>query len=150
MKIGGICQSVGYRGVMGIDAIAHNGNVYFMEVNPRFQNSSSVLNMGLRDNNLPSLQELNYRCFYGGDINIRTFDVNYSSYIRDYGAKNSDIPFKPVVQLDVAKPGIVYDSLSYVCTDLYDKPVWLLLSRKNNACNCDPVPYVLMNRGCRV
>ena len=34
-----------------------------MEVNPRYQNSSTILNMGLKDSDLPSLQELEYNIY---------------------------------------------------------------------------------------
>ena len=81
LKIGKLIQEKGYRGVMGIDSICYDKEVYFMEINPRFQNSSIVLNKALYEQNLPSLQELHYNCFYNKPISLRSFDVNYSSYI---------------------------------------------------------------------
>lgn len=43
-------QKIGYTGILGIDYIIHNEEVYFMEINPRFQSSTNLLNMALKEN----------------------------------------------------------------------------------------------------
>ena len=56
-------QQMGYRGIGGIDYIEKDGEVYFMEINPRFQTSSQELDNILIKNKFPSIFELNYLCF---------------------------------------------------------------------------------------
>ncbi len=57
-------QRAGYRGICGVDYILKDDNLYFMELNPRFQASSEYLNKVLIEKGLPSLFELNYMAFY--------------------------------------------------------------------------------------
>ena len=56
-------QEMGYRGVLGIDYIYANNELYFIEINPRFQGSTRQLDKILIDNQLPSLFEYNYLAF---------------------------------------------------------------------------------------
>lgn len=56
-------QELGYKGVLGIDYIYTDGELYFMEINPRFQGSTRKLDKILIDNNLPSIFEYNYLAF---------------------------------------------------------------------------------------
>ncbi|MDR1467433.1 MAG: ATP-grasp domain-containing protein [Oscillospiraceae bacterium] len=56
-------QSMGYLGVVGIDFIYANGELYFIEINPRFQGSSRQLDALLKESNLPSIFDYNYRAF---------------------------------------------------------------------------------------
>lgn len=56
-------QNLGYRGVVGIDFIAANNKVYFIEINPRFQGSTAKLDKILKESNLPSIFEYNYYAF---------------------------------------------------------------------------------------
>lgn len=58
-------RGMGYRGVIGFDAIVTDGGVLFLECNPRFQASSHALNRSLMEEGLPSLQELNLTAFGG-------------------------------------------------------------------------------------
>lgn len=127
--VGKLMQEKGYRGILGIDSIIYDNEVYFMEINPRFQNSSTILNKALQENNLPSLQELHYNCFYDKTIKLKSFDVNYSSYINEYGALNKEFEIKPIERLDKFNGKIEYENFSYVSTDLYNKPI---IRRKNN------------------
>lgn len=58
-------QELGYLGVLGIDYIYANNELYFIEINPRFQGSTRQLDKILVENNLPSLFEYNYLAFNG-------------------------------------------------------------------------------------
>ena len=58
-------QELGYLGVLGIDYIYANNELYFIEINPRFQGSTRQLDKILIENNLPSLFEYNYLAFKG-------------------------------------------------------------------------------------
>lgn len=64
MKIAKKLQQSGYRGICGVDYILKGNNLYFMEINPRFQASSEYLDKSLIKKGLPSLFELNYMAFY--------------------------------------------------------------------------------------
>lgn len=121
--VGKIMQQKGYRGVLGMDSIIYEDEVYFMEINPRFQNSSIILNKALQENHLPSLQELHYNCFYDKDIKIKQFDVNYSAYLHEYGSVNREFETKPIEILDKFNENIEYENFSYLYTCIYDKPI---------------------------
>ena len=56
-------QSLGYRGIGGVDYIIANDQVYFMETNPRFQSSSADLDEILLLRGYPDIYELNYMSF---------------------------------------------------------------------------------------
>lgn len=74
-------QTQGYRGVVGIDFLLKNGNLYFMEVNPRFQASSQLLNMAMKTSQQTSLQELHILSFEESYLkDIAEFSVPYSNY----------------------------------------------------------------------
>mgnify|MGYP004457488111 CR=1 FL=1 len=57
-------QKLGYRGVLGIDFIAVDNELYFIEINPRFQGSTAKVDKLLKESNLPSIFEYNYSAFY--------------------------------------------------------------------------------------
>lgn len=61
--VGNALRNLGYRGVCGIDFILAGGNCYFMEVNPRFQASTALLNRYLSTLQFPSLQEYHIDAF---------------------------------------------------------------------------------------
>ena len=56
-------QKLGYRGVCGIDLLLSGGNCYFMEVNPRFQASTGLLNRNLRQRGFPCVQAYHMDAF---------------------------------------------------------------------------------------
>lgn len=56
-------QGKGYLGVAGIDYIYFGGELYFIEINPRFQGSTVYLEELLNESNLPSIYDYNYRAF---------------------------------------------------------------------------------------
>lgn len=87
-----ICENlknIGYRGICGIDYITDMNEVFFMEINERYQASSYLINMALKEMHLPSLQQLCLEAFQKSksDINLSGFEVNYSSYIYTYHRK---------------------------------------------------------------
>lgn len=84
-----ICENlknIGYRGICGIDYITDMNEVFFMEINERFQASSYLINMALKENHLPSLHKLCQEAFQASksNISLSEFEVNYSSYIYTY------------------------------------------------------------------
>lgn len=56
-------QRLGYRGIIGIDAIIVDGTALILEANNRFQASTILLNKALEEQKLPSMHELNYESF---------------------------------------------------------------------------------------
>lgn len=114
----------GYRGLLGIDSIIYDNEVYFMEINPRFQNSSTILNKALKENSLPSLQELQYECFYGELPKIEPFEVNYSGYVNEFGTLNQKFETEPVERLDLTNSETVFEKSSYVSTDIYNASIF--------------------------
>lgn len=61
-----VCNSLrklGYRGVCGIDLLLADKTCYFMEINPRFQASTALLNRYLFSTGLPSVQEYHIDSF---------------------------------------------------------------------------------------
>ncbi len=77
-----LCQS-NYRGVCGIDFMLIDDQIFFCEINPRFQASTLVLNLALAENKLLSINEMTMKSFsdmtepimFASDIN-----VSYSAY----------------------------------------------------------------------
>lgn len=65
--VGNKIRTLGYRGIAGIDFVydSKNKRTYTLEINPRFQASSFLLDRALQDCSLPSLFELNHDCFCG-------------------------------------------------------------------------------------
>uniref|UniRef100_UPI003FEFF9EB ATP-grasp domain-containing protein n=1 Tax=Eisenbergiella sp. TaxID=1924109 RepID=UPI003FEFF9EB len=54
--------------MLGIDYIYANGELYFIEINPRFQGSTRQLDNILKRNGLPSIFDYNYRAFTGKEL----------------------------------------------------------------------------------
>lgn len=111
---------IGYRGICGMDFIIQNENIYFIEINPRFQGSSFIINRSLMERNLPSLYELNRKAFNDDSLlyekeTLEKIEVNYSffklkcdvlissSYIIN-ALKSSDINAIFMDGLDVEQP----------------------------------------------
>lgn len=83
-QIGSLLKGIGYKGICGIDFLVNNDNIYFVEINPRFQASTILLNLALNDVGLPSIQELQVCAFNGAKISmvhlLEQLDVEYSLY----------------------------------------------------------------------
>lgn len=84
-KIGEKLSDMGFKGVCGLDFIIQSSEIYFIEINPRFQGSSFLINRSLMEKNLPSLYELNERVFCDESLYIQkkeleNLSINYSYY----------------------------------------------------------------------
>lgn len=78
--IGNIIKEKGYRGVIGIDYLLHNENIYFMEINPRFQSSSFLISLELKNSFNSSIAELNYLALNNGknpNFKIKTLEKSF-------------------------------------------------------------------------
>lgn len=87
-------QLLPYIGLLGIDYLISESEVYFLEINPRFQSSTPMLNLALKEKGLPSIQELLINIFdKKNEPNKNIFEqlkVDYSSYIIDYEDEHYD------------------------------------------------------------
>lgn len=76
-------QSLGYRGIIGIDFLLKENNVYFLELNPRYQASSFLIDAALTSQGYSDLAELNIAFFYNHDkisFDAQELSINYSFY----------------------------------------------------------------------
>lgn len=90
-QISAFVQRRGYRGVIGIDFILKDRQIFFVEFNARFQASSQLLNKALWNSQGISLQEINLNAFNGDPVaNVKPCKVNYSNYT--YNNSNISIP----------------------------------------------------------
>lgn len=70
-------QGMGYRGILGIDYIETKDELYFIEINPRFQGSTPQVDALLKESRLPSIFDYNYRAFNGKEM-PSTANMQYS------------------------------------------------------------------------
>lgn len=109
-------QREGFRGITGIDGMIVDGKVYILEMNNRFQGSTSLLNLALKDAGLPSMQELNYDSFHKSisEYAVDNLNVPYSCFV--YLADGDGQPY-PGHKRDWTKEknivGIYDDGLNY-------------------------------------
>lgn len=79
-----IFQSSGYRGVCGIDGMICGDRVFLLELNNRFQASTSLIDLAASYAGLPSLQKINIAAFnndWDEDFRaIEKLEVNFSNY----------------------------------------------------------------------
>lgn len=89
-KIGNVLRRAGYQGVCGIDFLIADDIIYLMEVNPRFQSSTFLLNRALREAGCGcSLQSLHLDSFEAPLPDNRFRDLSslavpYSCYHYEY------------------------------------------------------------------
>lgn len=89
-KIGTKLQVSGYRGVCGIDFLITENDIFFVEINARFQSSSFLINEALAKLNRPSLQEMNIEAFIQKKCTYTVSDlvVQSSFYSFSYSVLN--------------------------------------------------------------
>lgn len=93
-------QKMGYRGVLGLDAMVADGKVLFLEMNARFQASSHALNRALMDSGLPLLHKLHRESFLCAAPSVDaarfgSIEVPYSTFAySSYGMRELDAPFE--------------------------------------------------------
>lgn len=103
--IGNKLKHVGYRGICGFDFICYNSEIFLVEINPRYQGSSYILNFALKKHQLPSLFELNTMCFKGEMPNhiisaINSLKVNCINNYIIYHDYNDLIKAKEIISND--------------------------------------------------
>lgn len=89
--IGNKLVQLGYKGIAGIDFLYSNDTLYFIEINPRFQGSTRILNLWLKENSYPSIYKMNIDLFQDCilNYNFSEIDVPYISYNSICGIHNN-------------------------------------------------------------
>ena len=123
LKIGKELQKMGYRGICGIDSIIYNNEIYFMEINPRFQSSTTILNKALLEQNFPSVQYMQLRCFEGEEFESIDIPVNYSCCMNLAGVKNT-VSLKPIEIYDLDEREIPEEKQAYKSSYVYNKSIY--------------------------
>lgn len=108
LKLASALKEMGYRGIGGFDYIFAENQLLFLECNPRFQASSFLLNLSLQEQNLPSVQELNFMAFEhknAPDFDFYSIKVPYSCIAHSYQGylQNSFIRKEWYTQPDVVQ-----------------------------------------------
>lgn len=126
-KVAELIKNLDYKGIFGIDFLVFNNEVYFLEINPRFQSSTPLLNEALSEKYGVTLQDIYWEIYINEEYTIPQFqyDVPFSVYITDacsyYGHYNkyirNAIESQEVVEVfkDGFKEDIVYDE----CASIY-------------------------------
>lgn len=117
-------KKFGYIGVLGIDFIATNDEAYFLEINPRFQTSSALLNTNLKAMGLPSLYLLNYDAFYGTHLtDIPEFAAKGSFLVRSYNDEHK-YNLKPIqIFSDGNNNSKDIGEGAYIRTEVFDRTI---------------------------
>jgi len=120
-------QKIGYIGVLGIDYILAENEVYFMEINPRFQNSTNVINTELAKRGKMTINKLNILAFENKlpDIDLCEEEIKYSKYAYEYKEKE-DIQLHLDEELEILYDG--FDTNEKIEAGAY---LYSILYRKN-------------------
>nr|WP_316624482.1 radical SAM protein [uncultured Ruminococcus sp.] len=91
--IGERLRKSGYLGICGIDYITTSDNVYFSEINPRFQSSTFLINNALNAiNKNYSMQRFHLDAFYNSCPSYTVdYDIHYSYYKVIYSENRRDL-----------------------------------------------------------
>lgn len=87
-------QKEGFRGITGVDGMIVGKKTYVLEMNNRFQGSTPLLNLALKESGFPSMQELNFDSFQNkkSAYHIENLNVPYSCFT--YLANEHGKPYK--------------------------------------------------------
>lgn len=143
IELGKMAKSKGYRGVLGIDYLLADNELYFIEFNPRFQASSHLINKVLiKEFNL-SLQQLNMNAFDNQDISkIEDFEVNYSNF----SYTNTNISINRLRRIVSSKEKTQVQSDGYNPNCVYPKQPNVYLNRfifNQNICSINNQSLIL-------
>ncbi|MEY8428845.1 radical SAM protein [Lachnospiraceae bacterium 46-15] len=84
-SIAKLIKNLDYKGILGIDFLVFNNEVYFLEINPRFQSSTPLLNEVLSKKYGITLQDIYLEIYMDSEYTVPQFqyDVPFSVYITD-------------------------------------------------------------------
>jgi hypothetical protein len=118
-------REIGYRGVFGADFIIAGDEIYFMEVNGRFQNSTTILNLALAENSLPSVQEQNLLAFQHKPATNKyeNLKVNYSNIVKYLGEKYIKHPEPDIIYADGYDEKQEYSGHTYLYNAIFRQQI---------------------------
>lgn len=142
-----ICEKLlqsGYKGVCGIDFILVENEIYFCEINPRFQASTIALNMALTKDNYMSVNEATIYSFSNAlktesqKIHLK---VNYSSYayeemtsLKDFHKNIFERYFEHYPEYKILQDGYTFDTVaesgSYLFRAIFPHPITNIFKNK--------------------
>lgn len=114
-------QRLGVRGILGLDFILVDDELFFLESNFRFQGSSFLLNLGLKKYNI-SLYELFIKSFIRNKSDVHK-EIYYEkinlSFYKELNNINMEIPIKPIfenydgysTELEISKNSYKYNKI---------------------------------------
>lgn len=114
--IGERLRKSGYLGICGIDFITTPKDVFFSEINPRFQSSTFLINKSMSQvDDSYSMQKYHIDAFYyPRPKHISNFEVNFSYYKVTYSKKNVYLAKHLFQQASCFKPvQLIDDNLSW-------------------------------------
>lgn len=103
-KIADVLRKMNYRGVAGIDMLVCAGEVYFLEVNPRFQASSIIIDKYLNERQAAITQNKSER------------KKILAERMADNLAELHKNAFRGIINTDIS----FYDEINYACYYYYD------------------------------
>ena len=109
-RMGDALRLSGYRGYLGIDYLEIDGTLMFLEVNPRFQGSSFLIDRALSERALPALATLHLQCFSSRipkDITreIEAMDIGVGYMNTELASKDIVLSGKKKVLFETSEPG---------------------------------------------
>lgn len=142
-----ICQKLcqcNYRGICGIDFILIDGQVFFCEINPRFQASTIALNLALSENHLLSVNEATINAFSDyqpHDKELCEIDVPYSLFAYEKNLENTEFNknifqtyFTMYPQYTLLKDGYSFDTEAekgtYLFRSIFPHPLTSIVNGK--------------------
>lgn len=113
-------KDIGYRGILGIDYIlCENGDVLFMEINPRFQASSFLISQYLEKYCTSSIAKLHYQALSGKRINKIYIENINNSFVNC----NNKLPFDNLEENSIIYNGYFDLNQTSVYRKIFDDSV---------------------------
>lgn len=120
LKIANRLKKKGYRGILGIDYLLDvDNNIYFTEVNPRFQSSSFLINKYLEKECSTCLAELHYKAITGSKIGTIKIDNINESFLNCY--KKDD--FNQIRGYTIINNGYYYKNSSSYFRKIFERSI---------------------------
>lgn len=119
MNIAKKVQKLNYRGVLGIDYVLFNNQIYFMEINPRFQASSFILSLFLQKSDNTDVAKLHYQAL----INEKLDQVSIKQIDYSFVNCNDLQPFSNLKDYEIIENGYFKDNKSSYYRKVFNRSI---------------------------